>query len=117
MRLRTPLQVQPPGEPDLRRLASDLALDARQALQVTTDAGHRDTWPAPAGGWPTFDSNGKRVTNDSYDALAEDEFSCKGCGSCYDCDPYFGEDPLPPHVTVNGRPSFSADVGHGLDAE
>lgn len=70
---------------------------------MTTEPGHRDSWSAPAGGWPSFDAFGKRVTDES---TIDDEYDCRGCGSCYDCDPYFGEDPLPPYVTVNGRPVF-----------
>lgn len=26
--------------------------------------GHRDTWSAPANGWPTFDADGRRIRDD-----------------------------------------------------
>lgn len=32
-----------------------------------TDPGHRDTWSAPAKGWPTFDADGRRLPDEDDD--------------------------------------------------
>ncbi len=71
---------------------------------------HRDSWGAPADGWPTFDADGKRVreyrtktgrvlTDADFEALADEaergyDVSHLVKKVCYDCDgegcPYCG---------------------------